>query len=71
MSGVRKLKTKDDTRMNVDGLEYKIQMQRKKEKHLHPIRLDSKTILFVRRKDCNKKHIEEYKRKIESHEGLE
>lgn len=70
MSSRAKLKTKEDTRFNVSDLDVKVEEQRKREKHLHPIRIDNRTVLLVSKKKCNNKHADEYRKKLDENDSL-
>lgn len=65
-----KRKTKEDTRTNTSSLAYNMEQQRKKEKHLYPLKSDSRTIFLVKKKDCNQKHLKEYQNRLDNNDSL-
>lgn len=54
---------KGDISKNVAGLEERMKMQRDKEKKLVPLRIDEKTVLLMRKSNCNEKYAEEYRKR--------
>jgi len=68
MSDERKIK--EDTRENTGSLAHNVEQQRKREKHLYPLRSDSRTIFLVKKKDCNQKHLKEYQNRLDNNDSL-
>lgn len=61
MNNVVKSKKKPDSSCNDDGLEKVIATQRKKEKRLHPLRINSHITLLVPKSKCNEKYAKWYR----------
>ena len=55
---------KADNSKNGSGVERAMEVQRRKEEKLRPLRINAQTIILVPRGKCNKKYAEEYRKKL-------
>lgn len=52
---------KPDTKENGSKLELFIKAQTDREKKLYPLRIDSRTVIYVSKKKCNPEYAKEYR----------
>lgn len=50
-----------DLTKNPDGVQEAIERQKKREKHLHTLRVNQNTVILVPKKKCTKEYAETYK----------
>lgn len=61
---------KVDTRVNGDKVLQAVENQKKREKKLFPLRIDSRTVIYVSKNKCNSEYAQKYKEKIDSRPPL-
>lgn len=50
--------------VNGDKVNEAVQQQKKREKHLFPLRIDSRTTIYVKKEKCNPEYATQYLEKI-------
>lgn len=55
---------KPDMDINGDKIDQAIKQQKKREKHLYPLRIDSRTTIYVPKNKCNPEYAAKYLERI-------